>query len=132
MRHPYSRLISLYKYRILTGQTGLGEQPIEINAWLHEVYARRNPAYYDKPLMFAPCFDWVADPGGRIIVDHLARLETIGTDWPVIQERIGSPAALPVRNVSGKGPGWEVLEPETRALIRQHFAKDFEVLGYEA
>lgn len=131
VRHPYSRLISLYKYRTMTNQTALGKRSIEINDWIHEVYARRNPVYHDKPLMFAPCFDWVSDGNGRIIVDHLARLETIGTEWPVIRERIGTSATLPVRNSSGSGPGWEVLGPASRALIQKHFAKDFEVLGYE-
>ena len=131
VRHPYSRLISLYKYRILTNQTALGQRPIGINDWLREIYERRNPAYHDKPLMFAPCFDWVSDAGGRIIVDYLGRLETIGEDWPLIQARTGSTAVLPVRNASGAGPGWDVLEPATRSLIQQHFAKDFEVFGYE-
>ena len=131
VRHPYSRLISLYKFRILTNQTGMGETPIEINAWIRQVYAERNPAYRDKPLMFAPCFDWISDGKGRIIVDHLAKLEAIEEEWPLIQHRIGATAALPMRNVSGAGPGWEMLEPATRTLVQEHFARDFEVLGYE-
>ena len=131
VRHPYSRLISLYKFRVLTNQTGMRDRPIEINAWLREVYGRKNPAYHDKPLMFAPCFEWITDRKGGIIVDHVAKLEEIETEWPVIQARLGTTAALPVRNASGPGPGWEVLEADTRRLIQDRFAKDFEVLGYE-
>jgi hypothetical protein len=131
VRHPYSRVISLYKFRVQTNQTGLGDQPVELNAWVRRAFGEKDPTYYDKPRMFAPCFDWVSDRSGRIIVDYIAKLETIEDQWPVIQERTGKTAPLPVRNASGPGLGWDVLDDEARRIIRRHFLKDFEVFGYE-
>lgn len=131
IRHPYERVASLHKFRIRTNQTGLGDRPIELNAWVRAAFAEKDPAYYDKPRMFAPCFDWVSDDSGKVIVEYIAKLETIGSQWPEIQQRIGTDAELPLRNVSAKGPGREALSAESRQTIQRHFAKDFEVFGYD-
>lgn len=132
VRHPYSRLISFYKYRVRYNQTGLrDDQPLEFNAWIRATLADRNPAYYDQPRMFAPCFDWVSDRSGRIIVDYIAKLETIEEQWPVIQERIGQAVPLPVRNASRSGPGREILDAEARRIVQEWFRKDFEEFGYK-
>jgi len=132
VRHPYSRLISFYKYRARYNQTGLrDERPPDLNAWIRATLADRDPAYYDQPRMFAPCFDWVSDRNGRVIVDYIAKLETIEEQWPVIQERIGEPGALPVRNVSGNRSDREILDGEARRIIQESFRKDFEAFGYE-
>ena len=132
VRHPYSRLISFYKYRARYNQTGLrDERPLDLNAWIRATLADRDPAYYDQPRMFAPCFDWVSDRNGRVIVDYIAKLETIEEQWPVIQERIGEPGALPVRNVSGNRSDREILDGEARRIIQESFRKDFEAFGYE-
>ena len=131
VRHPYSRVISLYKFRVQTNQTGLGDKPVELNAWIRAAFGKKDPAYYDKPRMFLPCFDWVSDRSGRIIVNYIAKLETIEEQWPVIQERTGKAAPLPLRNASGPGLGWDVLDDEARRIIQKHFLKDFEAFGYE-
>lgn len=131
IRHPYARVVSHYKYRVRTNQTGLGARPIELNAWVRAALGDKDPAYYDQPRMFAPCFDWVSDEGGRIIVEHVAKLEAIDVEWPVIQARVGSTAPLPLRNVTRSGPGREALDDGARRLIQVHFVKDFEAFGYE-
>ena len=132
VRHPYSRLISFYKYRTRYNQTGLrDDRPLDINAWIRATLVDRDPAYYDAPRMFAPCFDWISDRSGRIIVDYVAKIETIGEQWPIIQERTGQTMLLPVYNASGSALGWEVLDVEARRIIQEQFRKDFEELGYE-
>ena len=133
IRHPYSRLISFHKYRSRYNQTGLRDRPVALDDWIEEVFEKRNPALYDIPRMFAPCFDWLSDGKGRIIVDHVAKLETIETDWPLIQARIGQTAELPTRNISGPGSGrgWDALGPDARRIIQKHFHRDFEEFGYE-
>jgi len=132
VRHPYSRLISFYKYRTRYNQTGLrDDRPLELNAWIAATLVDRNPAYYDVPRMFAPCFDWISDRNGRIIVDYVARIETIGEQWPVIQERTGRMMPLPVRNASRGELSRDALDGESRRIIQERFRKDFEELGYE-
>ena len=134
VRHPYSRLISFYKYRARYNQTGLrDDRPLELNAWIRATLADRDPAYYRPARMFAPCFDWISDQSGRIIVDYVARIETIGEQWSFIQERTGQVVPLPVRNVSGR-PGEssrDALDAEARRIIQDRFRKDFEEFGYE-
>lgn len=132
VRHPYSRLISFYKYRARYNQGGLrDDRPLEINRWIRATLVDRDPAYYYPPRMFAPCFDWISDRSGRIIIDYVAKIETIGEQWLVIQERTGQAAPLPVRNVSGRALGWDALDEEARRIIQEQFRKDFEELGYE-
>jgi hypothetical protein len=134
VRHPYDKVASLYRYRVRTGQTGLGADPIELNEWVRRAFEAKDPAYYDRPLMFAPCFDWVSDSGGKVIVDYIARLETIADDWPVIQERTGERAALPMRNFSRgeRTAGREALDASARRIVQGHFRRDFEAFGYDA
>jgi chondroitin 4-sulfotransferase 11 len=132
VRHPYSKVISHYKYRIKTNQTAMREAPIALNEWIRKSYQDKDRHYYDQPLMFAPCFHWVTDQNGDVIVDYIAKLETIATDWPIIQERIGQEAPLPVKNISGSEFGWKDLDATARRIIQGHFRKDFEMFGYEA
>ncbi len=131
VRHPYSKVISHYRYRVATNQTRLATKPLELNDWIRRCYRDNDPAYYDQPLMFAPCFDWVSDEDGKLIVDYVAKLETIDADWPVIQERTGARAALPVKNSSGPRRGWEDLDTTARGILQGHFHKDFEAFGYQ-
>ena len=71
--------------------------------------------------MFAPCFTWVSDTRGDVIVDYIARLETIDADWPIIQERTGERAALPKRN-SARGEllaARDALDVDARRILRR-------------
>lgn len=131
VRHPYSRLISFYKYRARYNQTGMRDSGIALNDWIRAVLVEKDPAYHDVPRFFAPCHDWLSDRDGRIIVDRWAKLETIDAEWPEIRERIGETVDLPQRNVSGPGPDWSALTDSSRETIRRLFRKDFEEFGYE-
>ena len=130
VRHPYAKVSSHYRYRVKKNKTGLGDGRLDLNAWVLETYRDRNPAYYNNPLMFAPCLTWLTDEAGDIMVDHVARLETIDTDWPEIQRLIGVEAALPQVNKPPSARG-EPLSPEAREAIRRAFALDFEAFGYD-
>lgn len=138
VRHPYSRMISFHKYRSRYNQTGLRDRPLALNDWIRAVFRDRDPAYRDDPRMFASCFDWVSD-GEAVIVKHVAKLEEIEVEWPILQARLGTDAALPLRNTSATGEkaspegrgSWSALDPEARRLLETNFARDFEVFGYE-
>ena len=132
VRHPYSRMISFHKYRSRYNQTGLRDDPVELNDWIRAVFRDRDPRYHDNPKMFASCFDWLSD-GEEVIVEYVARLEEIDAHWPVIQARTGRTVSLPRRNFSRSeeaDPG-QLLAPDARQLLATHFRKDFETFGYE-
>lgn len=134
VRDPYARVASLYRYRVKTNQTGMGDNAIGLNDWVQETFGTKNPKYYDKPLMFAPCVNWISDDQGTFLVDLVVKLENIADDWPKVQKLIGRAIDLPRRNrtkaVSETKESF--LDANSIAHINRHFARDFDVFGYEA
>lgn len=131
VRHPYAKVCSHYRYRFETGQTGLAEDGVSLNDWVHRAYGDKDPAYYNRPLRFAPCIDWLCDEDGTLLMDYVAKLETIDADWPHVQKLIGSTAALPRTNASRQASDpAAALDPRSKDIIAAHFARDFEAFGY--
>lgn len=134
VRHPYDRVRSLYKYRVKTAQTGLGDRTLGMEDWVRATFRDRDPAYYNRPLMFAPARDWISDTDGTLMVDLIAKLETIAADWPRIQALIGTEATLPRANATAReaAPAAAAFGAETRAILANHFAADFDTFDYTA
>lgn len=130
VRHPFDKVCSHYRYRIKTNQTGLGDAPVPLNDFVWRAYGERDPRLYDKPLMFAPCLTWLTDASGAMMVNHVARLEDIATEWPRICASIGHDVAFPQANQTERGGPGSELSPENKALIRDLFAADFDAFGY--
>lgn len=132
VRHPYDRVRSLYKYRIKTGQTGMEDAHIGLEDWIRAVFAERDPAYHDKPLMFLPARDWLNDENDEIIVDHVVKLEEIDAAWAEIQKITGQQVALPQKNTTAPATtsAAEDLSAESRDILDSYFASDFKTFGY--
>ena len=86
VRHPFPKVVSHYNYRVKQNYTGLGERPLTLNEWVQESYGRKNPDYFDIPLMFAPCLEWLTDTDGTIMVDEVVKLEDLSAEWPRLAE----------------------------------------------
>jgi chondroitin 4-sulfotransferase 11 len=131
VRHPHARVKSLYRYRIKTNQTGMGDGHIGLNDWIRAVFAEQDPAYYDKPQMFLSSRAWLVDDNDRIIVDFIGKLETIADDWCHIQELIGIRADLPQANTTSIGwSGSEDLDQASRDTLATYFDADFTTFDY--
>ncbi len=128
VRHPYSKVASHYRYRVKTAQTGLEDRHIDMNDWIRESYGAKNPQYYDQPLMFAPCVEWISDAAGAILVDHILKLESIDADWASFRATAGVKADLPHQNKTA--PEAPEFAPDALEIIQTHFAQDFDTLGY--
>lgn len=133
VRHPYSKVISHYRHRRRHDETGLRSTRISLNEWIRRSYGARDPEYYDEDRWFAPCKAWLSDENGNLIVDYIAKLETIKTDWEIIQRRIGREVVLPHQNKARRDAGnWDVLDAESLRIINARFRDDFAAFGYEA
>lgn len=133
VRHPYPRVRSLYHYRIKTDRLDRSRGEIGLDDWIRATFAERDPLYYDKPQMLLPARAWLTDTDDSMMVDFVARLEEIGTDWPRIQALIGSDAELPMKNTTrgGSGAPTDGLSRASLDTLAEYFDADFESFGYQ-
>ena len=117
----------------MTKQTGLGDGHISLNDWVRAAIRDHEAPYFDVPRSFLPSFDWVTDENGDMMVDYIAKLETIDDDWPEIQKLTGITNELPKINKTKtpKDPT-HGLDNESRKILQDVFARDFETFGYTA
>lgn len=127
VRNPYDKVCSHYRYRVKTGQTGLKFMRLSLNDWVYEAYGEKNPIYYDNELMFKPCFDWLVDENGGILIDEVYKLESINDSWPYIMNRCGVNATLPKANQTSvsDGSGRNDLNCTSVEIINKLFKSDF-------
>ena len=79
---------------------------------------------------FAAQWQMVADAEGRLLVDHVLKLENLAEDWKPLAARLSLPADLPRHNAS-RSAGLPQMTPAASALLEQHFARDYELFGYD-
>lgn len=130
VRNPFDRAVSIYFYRVRTDQGGLGDRHLNVNQWIDRVWGARDPAYRGSEILLEPAWDWVSDAGHQI-VDDIAKLETIGTDWPRIAARLGVDRDLTRTNWNAHPPYRDLLLPGARRVIEEAFADDFTHFGYD-
>ena len=131
VRHPYEKVISHYKYRIKTNQTKMGQEPPDLNRWIALSYGEKDPHYYDKPLMFAPCMEWITDAQGHVLVDHILKLEEIDTAWLAFcRGHLGRDVPLGQHNKTNSEDLSAQFDARTKDILDVHFAVDFAQLGY--
>lgn len=131
VRNPWDKVVSHFHYRVQTNQTGLKSGKLDFNGWVLETYAKQNPTYYDKPLMFMPQFDWISDEDGRVIVDYICRFESLAHDFGRVCESLGRRVELPHKKSSTRAGYREYYTPESVEIVRKWFVKDINAFGYE-
>ena len=130
VRNPFDRIVSIYYYRVRTNVGGLGDRHINLNDWIEAVWDARDPRYWEDTVLLAPSWAWLCDDGG-LIVDHVARLESIDSDWPGIALRLGVDVGLKQWNSNHHPHYRQLLTDRARAVIETAFAEDLRQFGYE-
>ena len=75
-----------------------------------------------------PQSDWL--DGGEL--DFLGRFENLAGDFGILCDKLGfKRIELPHENKSERGPWQDYSDRETRDIIREFYAQDFERFGYE-
>ena len=132
VRHPYHRMVSHYNYRRRTRQVA-PDDPIALNDWIYATLVSQNPKYFTDYNAFAPCFEWITDPQGNVILDYVAKLEKIESDWVQIATRIGACKHLPRLNSSSTQFGLTShdLSKRSKEIIAEYFMKDIQFFEYD-
>ncbi len=75
-------------------------------------------------------FDWIA-LDDEVIVDYVARVETLTEDWRTICDRIGVRGAdLPRENRTSRGDYRQYYDDATAELVAERFRRTIERFGY--
>ncbi|MEM7059364.1 MAG: sulfotransferase family 2 domain-containing protein [Pseudomonadota bacterium] len=129
VRNPFDRVVSIYFYRVRTGQSNLGGRHLNINQWVERVWAEEDPAYLGNAVLVAPAFAWVSD-GDDLIVDEVLKLEDLDQEWKRVAERLGVTVRPGVVNANSHPPYQDLLSPVARKTLQKAFAQDMDRFGY--
>ena len=130
VRNPWDKVVSHYHYRVKTNQTGLGDNPIPFEEWLHRVFVDRDPQYYDKPRMFMPQRQWLVSSSDELLVDYVGRFERLEEDFRHVCAELGLQASLGHAKPSSRGSYQQYYNEAGRAIVEAQFAEDIEAFGY--
>ncbi len=129
VRNPWAREVSRYHYQRKTPSHEFYKEAnkLSFKKWLKK-------RHKDKTFMDfygAPMLDWISDDPGNIIIDFIARLETINKDWPMICSKLKIDSQLPVLNISEHKHYTVYYDDETREMIARAYEKDIKYFGYK-
>ena len=130
IRNPWDKVASHYHYRVKTDQTGMGDKHVPFAEWVRLAYGQNALPYYDKPKMFMPQMDWIADADGNVLVNFVGRFEGLQRDFQHVCEKIGWQATLPHLKQSERGDYRRYYDDDTAAIVAGWFAKDIAAFGY--
>lgn len=130
IRNPWDRVVSFYHYQIKRGWKFYPfNKTIPFKEFLKN-WLKQMPG--QAPLITNPCYDWISDENGKLIVDYVGRVEQMQKDFDTICDKIGIPQQkLPHTNRSKHEHYTEYYDDETKQIVAEKFAKDIEYFGYK-
>src|SRR4051812_34956298 len=131
VRNPWDKVVSHYKHRVRTNQTGLGDRHIGFHEWVGATYGpdKRLP-YYDQPKMFQSQVEWLRDNERRIRMDFIGRFEDVGGAYQQIARRLELTGELPHCNGTESTDYRTFYDDRTAEMIGDWFAEDLAEFGY--
>ena len=137
IRHPYSRIVSLYNYH-RRRHTKFADQ-LRLNEWIVEVFEKKTPAIIGD-LDPKSCYSYISDNSKNIIVDKWIKIEEIDKRWSDLEAdllgikgiRLKRPIELPKKNVSPSGSASvRDLTERSKQIIYNALSEDFNHFNYE-
>jgi hypothetical protein len=122
VRNPYDRFVS-YVYFHQRADPALARDPL---GTLKRALTDTAPNRWT-----APQAHYVTDADGTLLVDHVARFETLQAHFDLICRRLDLPmSTLPPVNVGDPPPYATCYDAELRDMVRETYAGDFRLFGY--
>jgi hypothetical protein len=81
-------------------------------------------------LHFLPQWFYVCDRDGRILVDHVGRLEAFDAFAEEVEARVGTRIGGVREKVSKRGDYRDYFDERTAGIVQGMYARDFEIFGY--
>ncbi len=129
VREPYSWMQSWYRYRqraALKNPAHPHHHRYTGNLSFDEFVA----GFRSGELMLRQC-DFLTSKEGELLVDHVGRYEHLARDFSRVSDILGiENIPLPVRNQSPGADSGIAMSPDSRRIIREYFARDFELFDY--
>jgi hypothetical protein len=153
VRNPIDRLHSLYSYALkLAHDAELTDDerrqfeangqwpdrpPFRYKAVAAALESKSFSEFALHPLTWAdagaqPQWQSVCNAHGELIVDFIGKVESIEQDFGHICEKLEVTVPLEVKNSSHEKKSAHELSPLALSTIRERFARDFQLFGYEA
>lgn len=126
VRNPWARLLSTYKNiecdRVHRKRMGFHKMPSFID------FLRSGKA----GMFLWPQTYWLEDYRGNMPMDYVARFENLQEDWQAIAKRLGlTDTDLPHNLNKGSREYREGYSEEAKNFVREEYAKEIELFGYE-
>jgi hypothetical protein len=134
VRNPWDLMVSSYHWwlrkaprwpandRAVAEIRGLGD----FTGFMHSRYGKKMINQLEGCM-----FDWIADENDVLLLDYIARFETLQEDWREICLRIGAPhSPLPHLNQIERKSYRDYYTDETREFVAWRFRKTIDTFGY--
>ncbi len=124
VRNPFDRFVSYCSF--VTRDTGEFER--DPRAVMRDILA--NPP--SDHLLFHPQHSFVTDASGKLLADHVGRVEEMQESYDEIAARIGIPSArLDKVNASNRRDYREYFDQPMIDGVAKYYARDLELFGYD-
>lgn len=129
VRNPYDRLYSAYSF-LMNG--GINKQDSDfLNTYLKryssfEIFVRHglNDSNITNWVHFLPQHHFLTDSNGELVIDYVAKMESIENDFITICNSLNIKANLKTMNKT-KSKKDIVMSDEIKSIIKNHYKKDF-------
>lgn len=139
VRNPWDRAVSAYEFARAGGTEWVRPIP-------DPVYGSETFASFDRfvrewlvgasldeiDVVFRPQWTFLCDEQGRLLVDHVGRVERFADDLAVVEDALGRPIRPERLNQTDRAVrSADYYTPETRDMVADVYQRDIEMFGYE-
>lgn len=124
VRHPFEKVVAQYLHEDNPEQRYASFEDYVILRY-HNEY-RKDLAHREHQRLWWPCWKWLCDYHGRIVVKEWKRLED--NPFPYLMERLGLQHMPHEARATNRRGDWRYYHTTiTRSIVEEHSRRDFEL-----